>query len=226
MKNHSVNTFADIRRWQVHGQKQDLTTFYFGGSGGFLLLQLTLLGGNHSCIFKNGMIFDVNNQQHLDMLKSQWVIGRKWKDSEIQPHFLKTVSYPMPEGTNRVMLIGNEFNLWKQSAKKVLLYTDIRSQIRLSYYKRAWKWEGTSSQLIHYRQDIRNLLNDATEFNDDLVYSYIPLLAKKADYVIKLQDLFKCPVKWFNPKQLDLLARWKAAHPADLLRKIGVNPDK
>ena len=59
----------------------DLSLFYFGGSGGFLLLHLLLMSGK---FYAAGI--DINN------LEQQWNISdpSKWKDQEVWPKNLLT----------------------------------------------------------------------------------------------------------------------------------------
>jgi len=103
---------------------------YFGGSGGFLALHLLLLS-HHYCN-------DLNNQ--LDtVLAHQWNISdhSKWKYNETWPDNNKTFSMP---GSPKLFFYCNHPVLqWAQlSGIKLLVYTDLASQLALSNYKKSW----------------------------------------------------------------------------------------
>jgi hypothetical protein len=121
----------------------DLKLCYSGGSGGFLLLHLLLLSG------KFYTAFDVNESIN-SIIDKQWNVSDhlKWKKSETWPNNLATLS--ATTSLDRLYFICNpdEDSASFVPAKNLMLYTDIDSQIELSYYKKAyWFFNDRSSSL-------------------------------------------------------------------------------
>ena len=123
---------------------KDLQLCYSGGSGGFLLLHLLLLSG------KFYTAFDVNKSIN-GIINKKWSVTDhlKWKKSETWPNNLATLS--ATTSLDRLYFICNPENTDSASffpAKNLILYTDINSQIELSYYKKAyWFLNDRSSSL-------------------------------------------------------------------------------
>ena len=121
----------------------DLKLSYRGGSGGFLLLHLLLLSGRYYTAFDVAEPLD-----HI--IQKQWDIGNhsEWKASETWPNNLATSS--AITSLDRLYFYCNPetYDAPFITAKNLMLYTDIDSQIELSYYKKAyWFSEDRSSSL-------------------------------------------------------------------------------
>lgn len=122
---------------------KDLQLCYSGGSGGFLLLHLLLLSG------KFYTAFDVNESIN-SIINKQWGVSdhSQWKKSEIWPNNRATLS--ATTSLDRLYFICNpdKGSASFFPAKNLILYTDINSQIELSYYKKAyWFVNDRSSSL-------------------------------------------------------------------------------
>jgi len=107
----------------------DLHLNYFGGSGGFLALHLLLLSNHYSN--------ELNDQLDV-IIDRQWNITdhNKWKDNEIWPDNNKTLS--MPESPKLFFYCSLPRSIWEElSGIKLLIYTDLASQIALCTYKKA-----------------------------------------------------------------------------------------
>lgn len=111
---------------------KELTIQYAGGSGGFLLLHLVLLSGKYQCKFHN-------NQDFSEFFQHQWNITdhASWKMGEVWPdnHLTENSSIQ-----NKVYFSCNpDASFWPFHARgsRLVLYTDLRSQLLMSRYKNA-----------------------------------------------------------------------------------------
>ena len=110
---------------------KDLTLSYSGGSGGFLLLHLLLLSEKYYSSFGNNSLSDI--------LDFQWNINdhKKWKQSEIWPDDNQT--YLATSSLRKLYVVVNPDHRFpiNYPSKQLMLYTDIRSQLELAYFKKA-----------------------------------------------------------------------------------------
>ena len=93
----------------------DLSLFYFGGSGGFLLLHLLLMSGK---FYAAGV--DINN------LEQQWDIldPAKWKDNEVWPDNAATTSSVTDK--TKLYFNCNDYTNWLNNTQtRVMLYVDL-----------------------------------------------------------------------------------------------------
>jgi hypothetical protein len=106
---------------------------YFGGSGGFLALHLLLLSNHYS---------NELNDNTDSVIANQWRIPdhNKWKSNETWPDNNKTFNMP---GSPKLFYYCNrpESEWEKLSGTKLLVYTDLSSQLALCSYKKAWIYE-------------------------------------------------------------------------------------
>jgi hypothetical protein len=208
----------------------DLKLCYSGGSGGFLLLHLLLLTGK----FYTG--FDADKSIN-SIVNEQWNVSdhSKWKTSEIWPNNLATLS--TATSLARLYFVCNPDINRKSfiTAKNLVLYTDIDSQIELAYYKKAnWFLDDRNSSLkiATFKKFADCRLPSVGNYKEDLVdLSILPFLSN-ADVVVKLQDLVNSngsvlenllEIPAINKQQRDLICHWKQLHPPELLQKIGIN---
>ena len=110
--------------------KNNIHLGYFGASGGFLVLHLLLLSGEYSSSLND----------HLDtIIQQQWNIKNHldWKDREVWPD--NNFSDPADHRPKLFFHMNPDANHWKiLSNRKLFLYTDLKSQLALSKYKRAF----------------------------------------------------------------------------------------
>tara|TARA_R110000850_G_scaffold18293_1_gene55660 strand:- start:410 stop:1198 length:789 start_codon:yes stop_codon:yes gene_type:complete len=116
--------------------------------------------------------------------KQHWNISKdrtKWKSTEIWPdnyltqlsdHKHKLFYTCNPEKED--IIIGYD--------KKILLYTDYKTQDMLAKNKNAWRW---------FRGQRPTVDEKTTEFAGDTVYYKVAKMAEYTDYQIKLQDIIK-----------------------------------
>ena len=121
-----------------------LNLLYSGGSGGFFLLHLLLLSKQYHCDFGT----DKSLEQ---IIEHQWNIVQadQWKSTEIWPDNTKTSLGPEP----RIYFYCLPNSPNANPGRQILLYTDFLSQLRLSFYKKAW-WYVNSNSIKNYRPEI------------------------------------------------------------------------
>jgi hypothetical protein len=153
----------------------DLKLGYSGGSGGYLLFHLLLLSGKYyanfdaetinSKLLKDGNSYlanqlnlaQQNESSNIDIntvIKHQWDISdpRFWKTNEIHPKNKKTKLDKI--NLSKIYLFGNPdsdypdktSDWYNYSAKSVIIYTDLPSQVTLAYYKNC-KWFINNSKM-------------------------------------------------------------------------------
>lgn len=111
---------------------QSLHLGYVGGSGGFLALHLILLC-NH---YVNDMSHDLANiiQQHWNIQDHA-----QWKKTEIWPN--NKITHQLTADHKIYFHCNPEIDRWTNiQGTKLLLFTDLRSQLILAKYKNAWMY--------------------------------------------------------------------------------------
>lgn len=128
---------------------------YVGGSGGFLTLHLLLLTNSY-----------VNNLSNdlPSILERHWNVTdhNKWKDSEVWPNNATTKL--MPNDQKLFFYLSPTVELWQSITEpKLLVYTDFRSQLLLSKFKKAWMYYEKNNNTIvrdmdhHFRNFYQNI---------------------------------------------------------------------
>lgn len=128
---------------------------YIGGSGGFLVLHLLLLSNYY-----------VNNlsENLTSIIQHHWNVTdhTQWKKSEVWPNNNSTLS--MPGDQKLFFHLNPSVDLWRSiTEKKLLLYTDFASQLKLSKYKNAWVYllsENTRMDLDCHFESFYNNIKD------------------------------------------------------------------
>jgi len=161
------------------------------------------------------------------LIKNQWTeTGSKWKWSEIWPDNLKTLeTYFHNHRKFKIYFTCNDIDQWvTYPGTKIVLYTDLKSQIRLAWYKKAnWFCDKHFHKMIETKKMIKHLI----QTHD--IQNQIHTLTKKAinicDYAIKLQDIIHSPDKFHFVTQAhkDLKFRWLQNHPNHLLKKCHID---
>lgn len=112
---------------------KDISLYYFGGSGGFLLLHLLMLSDQFYCSFPPH-----NNVSFTEILKKQWDVKNHhdWKKSEIWPD--NHVTFSSITDKRKIYFYCNPTaETIRPDTLNILLYTDIKTQLILSKYKNA-----------------------------------------------------------------------------------------
>jgi len=163
------------------------------------------------------------------IINQQWNIKRinDWKQSEIGPDNAITLAEPRPPRPYKVFFscMGPGSRAWPDlPGKKVLLYTDIESQIRLAGAKNAiWFCDGKRPSITQIKKFIRQ----SFVANDLKIYNRVEPYFANADYTICLQDLIASPESVLGVPVTDqhrqFTQHWKNCHPMGLLQKTRLN---
>lgn len=110
---------------------------YSGGSGGFLLLHLLLLSNKFYAAFDRDISLNQIIQEHWNIKSPE-----QWKSTEIWPNTQATLDAQVE--VNKIYFQCNPFDnmldIGDVKCKKIVIYTDYRSQQLLSHYKKANWW--------------------------------------------------------------------------------------
>lgn len=156
--------------------------------------------------------FDSVHQQHWQINTDQW------KSTEIWPDNSRTLASACVDRPYRIFFTCNYIEQWLQwPGKKIVLYTDIRTQTRLSMYKKAWKYINPGQQYSKTKQS----LQAAEIYNNDLVGHNVRAALNQADDCVRLQDFVQSMLAG-NKQQQAFTDFWLKHHPADLLRKCAL----
>lgn len=124
----------------------DISLYYSGGSGGFFALHLILLAGEHECKFDNDVSFD-------EIFATQWnIMPGHWKANEAWPNNELTAKSAIK---NKVYFYCNQFEVKSTTGKKLLIYTDLATQVELSFMKGANWFNYEDRRLITMYYDIK-----------------------------------------------------------------------
>lgn len=140
-----------------------------------------------------------------------------WKSTEIWPNNAGTLNSNCVDRPYRIFFTCNDVDSWQNwPGKKLVLYTDVRTQTRLAIYKKAWKY--TNAGRI-YSKTKASLLS-AEYYNGDLVWDKVKIALKHADCAVRLQDFVKSMLDvGTTQQQKDFTKFWLSQHPVELLRK-------
>jgi hypothetical protein len=216
-------------------KKQDLNLFYIGGHGGFFLLHLLLLSKEYACMF-----FDDHHDSYdswfsnfkENIYKKQWAPSDEWKKNERFPNSELTMAsenYNKP----RIVYTCNWFGEWNLlPGKKVIIYTDIETELRLSWYKKAniFYKHTYNDSVITIPQSIKKAkyhYRNAEVINGVKYRRGLGSLLEQADIRINLHELINDTENVlfdnfgirYNEEQKLHRDYWLSLHPKKLLEK-------
>jgi hypothetical protein len=160
------------------------------------------------------------------VIKHQWQINQTaWKSTETWPINDSTIANCPVDRDYKLYYTCNDIDQWlTYPGKKIVLYTDIWSHIRLSSYKKAWKFQFDN---YLYKSKIRSLIESSVEFHHDQCYEELYKAIEPSDQQVKLQDFVCNPERITgimpNAAQLELRSKWLNNHPVDLLKRCQVS---
>ena len=146
------------------------------------------------------------------------------KATEHWPNNQNTLLTPRMHQKYKIYFFCNDIDQWKMyPGKRIVLYTDVLSQLRLALFKRA-NWFFRSTLQINDRQIIRKILkNNITKINNEYIHTDLVPAFDSADQIIKIQDLIADPTSVLGIAPTDdhvkFQNHWKSLHPAQLIEK-------
>jgi hypothetical protein len=206
---------------------RDVTILYQGGSGGFLLFYYLLLSGNYETGLDFESVTDLIDKQFPSELLDN---PEKWKLFESKPDNLickQTKQAP------RLFLICNpcwnsdviiENKIVGDNTYKILLYTDMRTQLRMAYDKRAYwftdiskqRWCNTDNEREYIRDIIKTRSNELDPMIEQVKTTFLP------DQSLCLQEFLKTKsIPGFdnpNDDQLKFIDFWVSIQPKKVQR--------
>ena len=189
---------------------RDCTIIYQGGSAGFMYFYFMLLSGNYSTDIPGtdsiSGIKSLIKQQFPESLKSNRKI---WKQSETWPLNDLSVTTSKP----KLYLICNPFFnedsiSWcldlSQGTDVILIYTDIRTQIRLAYDKQAY-WFTANGKIKFNNMHLRDVVKSGVKLGEIYVDPDIPrIISVFSPKLVYLQDV----LQQGNSDQQDFVRHW------------------
>jgi hypothetical protein len=205
-------------------EKNDINLFQYGGCGAAYLFHQLLLTDDFDMCFKFGKSAEYSRDKNFrkDRIKS-------WKAEEVPPDNPATLL--LETDKRRIFSVVNSLDLWhKYPGRKIVLYTDLRTQIRMTHWKKAfWFFERPTHdwQIEDSCRGFRQLVKDNPnnifgKYIENNLFDY---------YTIKLQDILTVDglAKVFEDlgtkitqKNIDFINYYLDAHPPKLLDKCGI----
>jgi hypothetical protein len=217
-------------------KNQDLNLFYIGGHGGFFFLHLLILSGKYACKFYpdsgDAEYVDWFNNFKQTIYSKQWAPSNEWKQNESFPDNRSTLTsenYSKP----RIVYTCNWFGEWSiLPGKKVIIYTDLETELRLSWHKKAniFYKHTYEDSIITIPQSIKKARFHYrnAETIDGVKYKRgLRELIEQADIRINLHELIHDPKTVlfnnfgieYNEDQKAHIEHWLSLHPKKLLEK-------
>lgn len=109
-----------------------------------------------------------------------------WKTTEIWPVNQHTLQSNCADRKYKIFFTCNKVDEWvKWPGKKIWLYTDLRTQLRLAMYKKAWHYNKSAEKLF---TRTKNIIKSAKMYRGDLVTKEAFDALEHAEHAVKLQD--------------------------------------
>lgn len=155
------------------------------------------------------------------IITEQWKMkGANWKNREFWPDNRLTSQTTFYNKSNKlIFLTVNSIDNWlKLPGKKIVLYTDIHTCLRMAWYKKANWFAGG---YLNLRPIAVQQIKNSVKFNDIKINTTTEQALKYADLSIYLQDIINCPDKYnFTSKVHKILhKKWLDNHGKKLLSK-------
>jgi hypothetical protein len=204
----------------------NVTILYQGGSGGFALYYYLLLSGQFQHSIDQTWEL-IHSQFSTDLLTntSSWKTREQWPDN----HELKKRSDPT------LFLVCNP--LWggynqpiPDNTYKILLYANLRLQLRMAWEKRAWWFTDITRTVKNAPANnkiyLRQIINSAATLDNHNVDPMVPKVIDyfKPDNIIRLEDFVKGKNLPGSPNihQLKFLNHWISLQPKKALRLMNL----
>jgi hypothetical protein len=157
--------------------------------------------------------------QQFELIHShQWNIDPNWwKSTEVWPDNENTLMSKCVDRPYRIFFTCADVNQWLSlPGKKIVLFTDVETQLRLAMYKKAWVYPVTFSGIKkalrvskkHKNFNVSRLTSDALVYAEESVY---------------LQDFVKEMLSGAaTGQQQRFTKQWLSSHPASLLNRCNL----
>jgi hypothetical protein len=214
---------------------QDVTIMYQGGSGGFALFYYLLLSGKFHTGLDYESVNELIEQQFNTLLIDRpaawkkvefWPDNVKCKRSDKKPKLFLICNPTWSGMLNDNLTISND-------TYKILLYTDLKLQLRMAYEKRAYWFTDISRKQfnapLNDKHYIKQIINNSSIYSNYTVDPCIREIIEKfnPNQIINLQEFVKTKViQDFgtpNEEQIKFLNFWMSIQPAKskfLLNKV------
>lgn len=157
--------------------------------------------------------------QQFDTVHFQnWNIDtQSWKSTEIWPENERTLTSFCPYRNYKIFYTCNDIDQWLTlPGKKIVLYTDIRTQLRLAMHKKAWVYVRNQTMSTSTKNKIRN----SKIYKQCLVDTTVHDALLQADESVKLQEFVKLMLSnTANQQQQNFTQKWLNYHTPDLRRR-------
>jgi hypothetical protein len=197
----------------------DVSVLYFGGSGGFFLLHLLMLSKKFFC----SPLEDFESVFH-----KQWTIQdpARWKSSETWPNNAATAG--AQTNLRKLFLHCNGGPGWDQhSGSKVLLYTDIETQLAMAEYKKAWCFHPDFVGTRDQTQVREAVIKDSVEIKGKLCWREVADKWTIANQTVYLQDIVSDCEVFLNSLNLEYTSQhaqfvdqWVNLHPVEIQKLL------
>ena len=166
----------------------------------------------------------------FDLIRQhQWNVdvAANWKHNEHFPVNDITAQSNLSDRPHKVFFTCNFIDEWlKYPGKKVVIYTDIQSQLELSKSKKSFIYNTFGDEEAEQRS--KKMIEFALPYNEHTVFKPVVEQAlPAADHVIYLQDLIRNPEQVLNiditQQHKDFTQQWLGLHSDALLSSIGLS---
>lgn len=203
---------------------KDVTIIYQGGSGGFALYYYLLLTGQYQ--FTLDRVKSMIDQQFPAELKT---CPAKWKNNEFWPNNQNLKTH---QGKKLFLICNPLFDpamydinqAVSKNTHKILLYTDLRTQLRMAYEKKAYWFTDVSRVRFNASKNnkkyLRSILDSGVEFEGELVDPQVPAIIEqfKPCELITLTKLVNNSSG--TTDQQDFINYWKSIQSKKSLLKL------
>lgn len=159
------------------------------------------------------------DQQFAAVHSKNWHINtQSWKSTEIWPNNEKTLSSCCADRKYKIFFTCNDLEQWAMlPGKKIVLFTDVATQIRLSMYKKAWIYRDAGQKIF---DKTKNTLRKSEKYKQCAVSRLAFVALQQAEDSIKLQDFVELMQSdSANEQQRQFTQLWLSHHTEDLLRR-------
>lgn len=161
--------------------------------------------------------------KQVELIRSyQWSIDPvRWKNTEIPLFNDKTLTTKCAGRELRIFLVATLIDHWfRYPGKKVVLFTDLKTQLRMLLHKRAWMYNDAEKHPISITKE---LLRSAKTYNGHTVSANTFEALQHADHVVYLQDFVKSMLSNdASESQREFTRLWLNLHPPSLLQRCNL----